>query len=603
MLQHLHQLYQLLDTKQKRQLLHLQLLVMVMVLFEALGVAAIAPFMALVADPSLLARQSQLAELYQLLSQHTWVQTPRDFLLLLGGGLLLLLVTGACFSMLAIWRLSYFAANLGADLAHRLYSYYLHQPWLYHTRHSSSGLTKQIATEATRVTQDILHPLIQINARLALVTCLALVLLIYSPVITLVGITLFTLSYLFIFRLVHRQLHINGKQLSDCSKQRFKLLQEGFGAIKTLLLLHRQQHLQQAFEQVGKKQAQAEGQSLAMIHLPRYLIELITFGGMILLILLLLLYYQAEFSELLPLLSVYALAGFKMLPALQFIYNQGAHLRANQPALEAILPDLQAAKHVQQKTAAVAGSLPVTLEQSIELEQVTFTYPDKNQPALTDLSLTLPTRQLLGIAGVSGSGKSTLVDLLLGLIQPDTGKIKLDGKPLAPTDLAAWQASLGYVPQHLFLSDASLAENIAFALPPDQIDHQQLNRVIQLAQLEAWISTLPQGLNTPVGEGGVQISGGQRQRIGIARALYSNAATLIFDEATSALDTITEQHIMQAIQNLAGEKTILLIAHRLNTLAQCDCIYLLESGRLIAQGSYQELLKNSHQFKQMAHHA
>lgn len=598
----IQRLWQQLTPKTRQQIIRLQFLVIIMAFFEVLSLAAIAPFMALIADPSLLESHPVLAHLYQA----SGLNQPRHFMLLAGAGVLASLLLGAAIASYTVWRLSYFAAGLGHWISALLYRYYLRQPWLYHTQTSSSRLSKQLATEANRVTQDILHPLVQMTGRGVLSIFIIIALLIYNPLITLVGAMVFASAYLLLFYRVKRTLHKNGAIISAGSQTRYQLMQEGFGGIKDLILLQRQNNLIKAFSHQGQRMAHAQGSSMALIMIPRYIIELITFGGLIALILLLVLYQDTRLTSLLPLLSVYALAGFKLLPSLQFIYNQTAHIQANLAALEAILPDLEAAAIYSASAAsAIAPCIDddleklniekvnvdktnldkIDLETSLKLENVSLTYPNKSTPALNQISLTINAHQTVGIAGTSGAGKSTLVDLLLGLIPLDSGKITLNGQPLTAANIPRWQASLGYVPQQIFLTDSSIAANIALALPPEQFDLQRIQKALQQAQLWDWVSSLPEGLNTPVGEQGIQLSGGQRQRIGIARALYRNVSTLVFDEATSALDNRTEAALMDAIYQLAGSKTLIIISHRLETLSRCDTLLVLEQGKLVEQGA------------------
>ena len=240
---------------------------------------------------------------------------------------------------------------------------------------------------------------------------------------------------------------------------------------------------------------------------------------------------------------------------------------------------------------------------SIRLDNIQFTYPGKQEPALKGLNVDIPVNKVIGLVGATGSGKSTAIDLLLGLIEPQQGELLIDGEPVTAQRRRAWQNSLGFVPQSIFLADSSIRENIGFGLPPEAIDEQRAKNAASMAHLDELLSELPEGLGTRVGERGVQLSGGQRQRIGIARALYHDAEVLILDEATSALDGITEKLIMDAIHDFSGKKTIIMIAHRLATVKQCDVIYLMESGAVADSGSYQDLSKRNVTFRRMAEHA
>jgi HlyD family secretion protein len=338
---------------------------------------------------------------------------------------------------------------------------------------------------------------------------------------------------------------------------------------------------------------------------PKHFMDMVAFSSVILLFLYLSKSYQGDLATILPMLALYALAGFKVLPAIQQIYHAVATIKGSSAAFEAIKEDLKSSRFIDDQRDAsgksTEGTAPIEgLKRSIVLLDITFTYPGKIQPALQSLSLKIPANKSIGFVGATGSGKSTLVDLVTGLLAPDAGKILVDGVPLTPRNIRSWQDKIGLVSQSIFLSDASIKENVAFGIPTERIDTQRVLEVLKLAHLDELIDELPDGIETRVGERGVQLSGGQRQRVGIARSLYHNPEILVFDEATSALDGITEKSIMEAIHNFSGKKTIILIAHRFTTIQQCDLIYYMDKGRVIDQGSYKELMARNTQFKAMS---
>jgi HlyD family secretion protein len=323
---------------------------------------------------------------------------------------------------------------------------------------------------------------------------------------------------------------------------------------------------------------------------------------MILLILYLIASHNGNLGMILPIISVYAIGIIKLLPAFQQIYSSMAIIKANIPAFESIKHDLYDSLQKEIKSQKFERNC-FTPKHSISLENITFTYPNKEEPALNKLDVFIPSNSVIGIVGPSGSGKSTLIDVLLCLIEPDNGHLKIDGEIINHQNRRSWQNVIGFVAQTIFLSEGTIAENVAFGIPKNQIDLNQVQKVLKLAHLSDLISTLDQGIHTKVGERGVQLSGGQRQRIGIARALYNNAEVLVFDEATSSLDGITEKMIMEAIHDFSGKKSIILIAHRLKTVKKCDKIFFIDKGRVADQGTYQELIKSNKHFKDMAAHA
>lgn len=593
------QLFQLLTPAQRKRFYGLQVLVILMAVMELFGIASIGPFMALVADPKLIETNHTIATIYQF----SGLQSTNQFLFATGLGVLVALGMASAISIITTWRLSLFAMQTGTEISDRLYTFYLNQDWLFHASGSSAQLTKQVTTESSRVTHGILQPLMQLNARLVLAILIGTSILLYSPVIAITGLAIFISGYVIIYRLVKNRLLINGERLSETSTLRFRLMNEGFGGIKDILLLNRTQDFIDQFNESGKTQARAQAVNSTLSQTPRYFMELIAFGAMIGLVLVLLKMHDGVLSQVLPVLAIYALAGFKLLPALQQIYGSITTIKGNASAFEAIKPDLIASQnqtHPQPNQAHENSKLNTHDYKAICLQGISFTYPNASKPALDDINLTIPLNTTVGFVGESGSGKSTAIDLILGLIKPGQGELKLDNTPITEENKQAWQANIGFVPQSIFLSEGSIAENIAFGIKKSEINLEQVKHALKLAHLEELVNSLPDGLNTKVGERGVKLSGGQRQRIGIARALYNDASVLVFDEATSALDGITEKIIMDAIHDLSGQRTIILIAHRLKTVQKCDQIFLMRKGSLVDQGSYSELIENNERFKKMA---
>lgn len=593
------QLFSLLSPEQVRQFYILQVLVVVMAFTELLGIASIAPFMALVGDISILEKSNVFAELYQF----SGITDPMDFVFYTGLLVLVALSVSTLVSMFTVWKLSLYAARVGTEIADRLYAYYMQEDWQFHASGSSAQLTKQVSTEAIRITNQIINPLMQMNAKVVLATLISVSILIYNPIIAIVGLFIFALAYFLLYKLVRKKLVSNGQVISQVSTERFRLMNEGFGGIKDVLLLNRSQDFVKRFEESGKVFARALGLNSGISQVPRYFMELIAFGTMIGLVLLLIKLHEGNLGTVLPILAVYALAAFKLLPALQQIYSSVAQIKGNLSAFEAVKGDLERSVSSQQPITKEALPIRTELKQQITLSDIKFNYPNKSRPAVNGVTMTIPVNSVVGLVGSSGSGKSTLIDLLLGLLVPQSGHIYVDDTRINSENKRAWQDTLGFVPQSIFLSEGTIAENIAFGLPVADIDLKQVNKALELASLTELVSQLPDGVNTKVGERGVQLSGGQRQRIGIARALYHEADVLVFDEATSALDGITEKVIMNAIHDFSGQKTIIMIAHRLKTVQKCDIIYLMDQGKIVDQGTYQELVEKNSQFKEMAKHA
>ncbi|OJA06011.1 ABC transporter ATP-binding protein [Halomonas sp. QHL1] len=598
MFKRVRRLWKLLAREQRKKLLGMQVLVVLMAFAEVAGVAAIGPFMAVVGDIGRLEGDGTLAQLYQA----SGVESPRQFIFWLGVTVIIALASAAAISIYVTWRLALYAEQVGAELSIRLFQHYMQQPWLFHASGSSSQLINKISQEALRVTGSVIQPLMKMNAKGTLALVMTTAIFIFNPLVAMAGVMLFGTAYWVLFHTVRKRLVRNGKTISATSRVRFKLMNEGFGGIKDTLLLGRQADFNRRFEITNRKFARAKGVTSALSQVPRYGMELLAFGAVILLVLYLLTAYEGNLGNILPILSMYALAGFKLLPAFQQIYASLATIKGNIASFDILEEDLVASQHVTQaQHADKAGKL--SPKQVITLDNIHFSYPGTAEKALSGMTLEVPVNHVIGLVGSTGSGKSTAIDILLGLITPQSGSLKVDGEPLSGKELRAWQNNVGFVPQSIFLSDASIRENIAFGLPPEEIDDERVKHAAKMALLDEFLERLPNGLETGVGERGIQLSGGQRQRIGIARALYDDADVLVFDEATSSLDGITEKLVMDAIHNFAGKKTIIMIAHRLATVKQCDSIYLLADGKVIDQGSHDELAARNEIFRRMAEHA
>lgn len=588
------ELFSLLTYQQRRKFYILQVLVVLVAIAEVASLAAIGPFMALVGNLDLIETNQFIHDFYL----GSGVDDPISFLFIIGLLVLLFLILSAVLSIFTIWKLSFFAARTGAEIGDSLYEYYLRKNILFHSVTTSSQLTKQIATEVARVTDHILQPCVQINARIVAVLFISIAIFIYDPVISMVALSMFLIIYYVLFISVRNRLERNGSVISKVSRERFTLMNEGFGAIKEIKLLGREKSFINSFKESGEAFSEAYGSSNGLYNMPRYLMELIIYSGIIALILILLKKYDGDLSQILPVLAVFGLASFKLLPSFQQIYSGMAQIKSNISALEAIKDDVLLSRGVNNE--ALKRACNIGYGEYLELEKVYFKYPNKSNYALDGVTLKIPFKGVVGIVGPSGSGKSTLLDVLLGFISPSQGNVFIGGEKLDINNLRNWQDKIGYVPQNVFLSEGSVIENVAFGIEKEFIDFEKVKRAVEMAHLKQWVNDLDDGYLTKIGERGVQISGGQRQRLGIARALYNDAEVLFFDEATSALDGITENIIMEAIESIGSKKTIIMIAHRLNTVKNCDFIFMIEQGRLVDQGSYQHLMENNPHFQRMA---
>lgn len=595
----IRQLFSLLTPSQYQRFFKLQILVVLMSFLEIVGVTSIIPFMALVGDMNQLQQDTLIAQLFNA----SGIKSESEFLFLLGVVVLLMLFISSVVSMFTIWKLSMFAHKIGVEIADTLYSHYLKQDWLFHATGSSAQLTKKVATEALRVTNGLVIPIMAMNARIVFIFFISFTIFIYDPKVALIGLLVFVTAYLILFKLVRKRLENNGEAISIVNEQRFRLMNEGFGGIKDVLLMGRDNDFINRFSKTGDSFAYSLGSTETLTQVPRYLIELIAFGSMISLLLYLIASHDGNLGMILPIMSVYALATFKLLPALQQIYRSIGHIKANISAFESIHQDLKDSSKAEIINTPEKDNSFFNPKEKISLENINFTYPGKQESAITNLNLSISANSVVGIVGPSGAGKSTVVDILLGLIEPQKGELKVDNITINNKNRRSWQNTIGFVAQSIFLSEGTFAENVAFGIPDDQINLDKVQKALELAHLDELIKTLKNGIHTKVGERGVQLSGGQRQRVGIARALYHEAEVLVFDEATSSLDGITEKMIMESIDQLSGKKTIIMIAHRLKTIQNCDEIFFIDNGQIIDHGTYNELVERNEHFKKMADHA
>lgn len=559
---------------------------------ELVGIASIAPFMSVVADPTIIERNVPLSRLYAA----GGFETTTGFLSALGIAAILLLACSNAISAGTQWATLRFVWNTHHRLAVRMLSGYLVQPYSFFVQHNSARFSKNILSEVQTTISSVLQPSMMFISRSLMTLAIVGLLLFLDPALALVVTGTLGSVYGAIYLIVRRQQARLGRVRTRANQERYRVAGEAFGGIKDVKVLQREAAFVERFAPQSSRFSRAMAVNGAIAVLPRYLLETIAFGG-ILLIVVFSLQSGEGLSTILPTLSLYAFAGYRLMPALQQLFGAAASIRFQRAALDELLEDLD--QFVPNRR-ALANQTPLPFKHEIRVEEVTFRYAGAANAALSGVSLTIPRNASIGLVGASGSGKTTLVDLLLGLYTPQGGQIEVDGVALDGSTLPRWRKQVGYVPQHIFLCDDTIAHNIAFGIPADEVDNERVERAARIAHLHDFVQTLPNAYGTVVGERGVRLSGGQRQRIGIARALYHDPEVLVMDEATSALDGATESAVMEAIRALAGQKTIVLIAHRLTTVEACDCIYLLQDGRVIDKGNYWQLAADSASFRTMA---
>lgn len=592
--------WELLDARERRNAILLFCMILVMGLLEVVGIASVMPFIAVVAEPSMVEKNEYLSALYNGLG----FSSVSAFLKFLGVVVFVLVVGSLSFKALTQWAMVRYSSMRNYTLSSRLLRGYLGRPYTFFLNRHSSDLGKAVLSEVRMVTKKALLPTLQLVSNSVVAVFLISLIVVVNPWVALVAVTVIGGAYAVMYVSVRRVLIRIGTQRVEANKARFRIAHEAIGGIKEVKVHGLEDGYLRSFRQPASRLARVQAFSRVIGELPQYALRAFVAGGMIALLVGLLEARNGDLGTVLPLIGVYYAAGTRLIPALQQVYRSLTVLRFGKPALDVLHRDLvktgQAGAPLKTKVKEIPPK-PVRVFNQIKLDHVTFTYEGTERPALDGLSLIIPARTTVGFVGSTGAGKTTAVDVILGLLVPERGNLLVDDRKLTKRDLRGWQRNLGYVPQSICLTDDTVAGNIAFGVSKEKINQKKIENAARIAGLHDFVTNeLPDGYQTHVGDRGVRLSGGQRQRVGIARALYYDPDVLVFDEATSALDNVTERGVMDAVHNLSHRKTIILIAHRLTTVQECDQIFFLEHGKLASQGTYDELLEKSEQFRRMA---
>ena len=591
-MQNFKKLLLLLTPQERKRAGLLLIMILIMSLLDMIGVASIFPFMAVLTNVGFIEQDSILNTMFEA-SSIIGVENNQQFLFVLGILVFVLLIISLAFKTLTTYAQVRFIQMREYSISRRLIEGYLHQPYSWFLSRNSAELGKTIFSEVEQLIENGIKPFIELIAKGAVTIALITLLIIADPKLTLiVGFSL-TGSYLLIFYFVRNYLNRIGKERLKNNKLRFISISEAFGAAKEVKVGGLEQIFINRFSNSAKIFALTQASSLVVAQLPRFILEAIAFGG-ILLIILYFLSQTGNFNSAIPVISLYVFAGYRLMPAFQQIYSSLTNLSFISPSLNKLDHDLKSLKPCDENQDQ--GIL--ICNKTITLKNIHYNYPNASRTALKNISLTIPAKSTVGLVGATGSGKTTTVDIILGLLVAQKGTLEVDGKVITKQNARAWQRSIGYVPQHIYLSDDTVAANIAFGVEPKDINLAAVLKSSKIANLHNFvIDELPKQYQTTIGERGIRLSGGQRQRIGIARALYHNPQVLILDEATSSLDNLTEKAVMDSVNNLSKDITIILIAHRLSTVKKCDNIFLLEKGELKNNGTFEELININENFR------
>lgn len=569
--------------------------ILVMAAVEVVGVGAIFSFMKIVAEPSLIEESAILSGARDVLG----AQDTGSFLTAVGLAVLSVIVFRNAFGAFSAWLQARFVMMTNHSVASRLLETYLNRPLAFHLTTNSARSGKNILVETTQLVGGSLMSLVRVCADGAISAAVVGYLLWCDAVTTSLVVAVLGGGYSGVYLLLRRRLGDLGQARMRADEGRFKAVNESLGGIREIKLFAREPYFLYRFSESSLRLARLNVIKEILSQGPRFAFDALAFGGLIA-IALITLARDPDPAETIGVLTLYGVAGYRLVPSLHRILEGLSAIRFNTAVLDRLHDDLVSAPGTE-PTLGLSAAERLPFARDIRLESLSFRYAGAERMAIDGLDLAIRGRDSVAFVGPTGVGKSTLVDLIAGLLEPTSGRVLVDGVALGPETRRRWRSNISYVPQHIYLSDATVAQNIAFGVPDEQIDHDAVVRAARMAHLHEFVtSRLAEGYGTPVGERGVRLSGGQRQRVGIARALYHDPSLLIFDEATSALDGITEEVISETLRSLEGELTMILIAHRLTTVRSCDIIHLMSEGRIVDSGTYDELMRGNATFRRMA---
>lgn len=593
--------WDILDKQEKSKFWWVLLVVVISAISASFMVASVMPFLAVLSEPARIHKVTLLSKVYE------WggFQTDRSFLFALGIASIAVIIIANIIQIVRVRVVMRFALMRAHTISYRLLESYLRQPYEYFLVTNTGKMGTQILSESQQLVNQFFRPALEGFASLVTLTALLALILYVNPVVSLGVILFFGSIYGGTLLINQRIVKRLGIQRRKANTARHHIANEALGGIKDLRLLA----CEKAYLNRYSVPSQQMGESMVQVHsmqqTPQYIMQAGVFSGLIILCLMLLGFdseSQASKTDILTTIGVIALAGQRMMPELSRLYQSLNQLTYGGTVVRAVYRDMVA--HRGGLELPDKPVLPLGLKQGMSFENISYYYDQTTKAGLSNVSFSIRAGERIGVVGTTGAGKSTLANILLGLIQSTEGRFIVDGKEITSINTRAWQRSIGYVPQEIYLVDASIRENIAFGIPPEDIDDNRVIQAASIAQLHEFImKDLDKGYDTAVGERGVRLSGGQRQRIGIARALYNDGDLMVLDEATSALDNVTEAEVMRAIDNLPGSKTLIMIAHRLTTLRGCDRILVLDRGKIAAFSTWDELMQTDDTFQKMAQSA
>ena len=579
----INKLSALLERQQKIGLIFIFMLMFVGMAFESLGIALILPLLTAVTQPDAI-------DIYPIVSEiSSFVGITTQKQLIVGSLVAIVIVyfVKAVFLLYSGWIKNKFTAGLKVDISQRLFTIYMHQPYVFHLQRNSAQLIRNVTDEVFELVSSFASAMSMLS-ELLIILGIGIMLFIVEP-LGLVSIisTVVLFGSLFYVLTRGRTLEL-GKQRQFHEFQVLKHLQQGIGGFKDATILGREENFIQQYVHHTKASAKVNLVKLLLLALPRHMFELLTVIVLSVFIGTLLFILNKEVDSIIPSLGIFVMAAFRIMPSANTIIANMQGLRFSLPVINRIYDEI----HLPDRKNNYDEEIQQKLTNNIHVKDVDFQYSKSSDSAIHAVNININDGSIVGFIGPSGAGKSTLINVILGLLKPVKGQVLVNEMDIQ-NNMRSWQNRIGYVPQSIYLTDDTLKNNVAFGVPEGEIDIQLVNDAISQSQLKEFVEDLPQGIETIVAENGVRLSGGQRQRIGIARALYHHPSVLVLDEATSALDTITESEVMDTIESLHGNKTIIIIAHRMSTLKNCDHIYKLKNGTIIDQGSFDKMVNTN----------
>jgi ATP-binding cassette, subfamily B, bacterial PglK len=575
----------LLTRKEKWRLSILLVGLMAVGLLQIVGVGSILPLLSVIADPDQVREQGTV----EFASRYIEFGDTNSIVIFLAGMALVLIVISNVLSAITAWLSFRFAWSIQSRLSTEILARYLAHPYETLLLKNPAEAEKNVIEEVEVFTSGVMRPFLRLVTSSVVVIFIIGFLIWFNPVMAGISVLLLGGGYVTTFVLVRRSLTKAGLRRAVSNEGRFKMASESINGVKEIQILGRQREFTNRFQSPAQEYARATTLQNIIADMPRYTIEVLAFGS-ILMVALYVAVSSGDLHEIAPMISVYALAGYRLIPAMQRIYSDWTGIRFNGvivPLLQKVYADGEEYLHNRPS----GKSEILELHDSIRVSELNYHYPSSAEIIFNDLNLTIKNGQTVSFIGGTGSGKTTLVELLIGVLAPTSGSISVDGDLIEDENLNRWQNSIGYVPQDIFMIDDSIATNIAFGIPPDEADFEAVRRAAQIANIDKFVmNDLPEKYDTIVGSRGVRLSGGQRQRIGIARALYHNPSVLFLDEATSNLDQETENLLHETLERVSKDMTVIIVAHRLKTTRSSDVIYVLDKGTIIGSGKYDDLV-------------